>query len=323
MPTDELLLSLRRDRVYVALEPLIDDQYQVRAAVLLAGRGDIDRLILQGLFPLGKSLGPLTSSVQETVTRYAELSFLRDPLKTGFIVTLSMVVLMSLLLAVYAAFFVARRLSAPVQILIDGTRAVAKGDFDTRLPTGERDEIGSLVDSFNDMIEQLATARADARRNEAQVENERANVAAILARLSTGVIALEKNLTIRTANQSAEELLNQPFRGNEGRFIEKLATQNPALQQIVTTLQKHLEQGETEWREQIKVSFESGTREIICACTALPGTFRSRGGFVLVLDDITELLQAQRDYFGAHTYERVDKQGSFHTDWLHRRRSPA
>lgn len=295
MPTDELLLSLRRDRTYVALEPLVDNQYQVRTAVLLTGGAARDKLILQGVFRLGKSLGSLTSSVQEAATRYAELAFLRAPLKTGFIITLSMVVLLSLLLAVYAAFFVARRLSAPVQNLVAGTRAVAKGDFDTRLPAGGRDEIGFLVDSFNDMIEQLAAARADARRNEAQVENERANVEAILARLSTGVIALEKNLTIRTANQSAEELLNQPFRGNEGRFIEVLATQNPAVQQLVETLQKHLEKGETEWREQIKVSLETGARELVCACTALPGTYRSRGGFVLVLDDITELLQAQRN----------------------------
>lgn len=295
MPTDELLLSLRRDRVYVALEPLIDDQYQVRTAVLLMGRGETDGLILQGLFPLGKSLGPLTSSVQETVSRYTELSFLREPLKTGFIITLSMVVFLALLLAVYAAFFVARRLSAPVQNLIDGTLAVAKGDFDTRLPAGQRDELGSLIDSFNTMIEQLAAARADARRNAVQVENERANVEAILARLSTGVIALEENLTIRTANQFAEALLNQSFRANEGRSIEGLAAQNPAVQAIVTTLRKHLEQGEIEWREQIKVPLENGARELVCACTALPGTFRSRGGFVLVLDDVTELLQAQRD----------------------------
>lgn len=28
------------------------------------------------------------------------------------------------------------------------------------------------------------------------------------------------------------------------------------------------------------------------------------------------LLQAQRDYFGAHTYQRVDKEGTFHTEWL-------
>jgi 6-phosphogluconate dehydrogenase len=34
------------------------------------------------------------------------------------------------------------------------------------------------------------------------------------------------------------------------------------------------------------------------------------------------LLQAQRDYFGAHTYERTDRKGTFHTEWLELRRSP-
>jgi 6-phosphogluconate dehydrogenase len=34
------------------------------------------------------------------------------------------------------------------------------------------------------------------------------------------------------------------------------------------------------------------------------------------------LLQAQRDYFGAHTYERIDEEGVFHSDWLSLRREP-
>ena len=34
------------------------------------------------------------------------------------------------------------------------------------------------------------------------------------------------------------------------------------------------------------------------------------------------LLQAQRDYFGAHTYQRLDQEGAFHTDWLSLRRLP-
>jgi 6-phosphogluconate dehydrogenase len=34
------------------------------------------------------------------------------------------------------------------------------------------------------------------------------------------------------------------------------------------------------------------------------------------------LLQAQRDYFGAHTYNRTDKEGTFHTEWLKLRKTP-
>ncbi len=249
----------------------------------------------RGCSPLGKRLGPLAGSVQKTVTRYAELSFLREPLKGGFILTLSIVVLIAFLIAVYGAFFFARRLTAPVQNLVAGTRAVAQGDLDTRLPTSERDEIGFLVDSFNDMIDQLSTARAEARRSETQVENERAGIEAILASLSTGVIALEKNLTIRTANGAAEVLLNQKFRGREGESIASLAQENPGLKKIVEIVQGHLKLEESEWREQVKLPLEGGSRVLVCACTSLPGSFRSRGGFVLVFDDITELLQAQRE----------------------------
>jgi len=292
---EEMLLSLRRNNSYVALEPRPDEQYLVRTAVLLPGRSGRDIRILQGLYPLGKSLGPLATSVQIAQTRYSELSFLREPLKSGFILTLSIVVLVTFLIAVYGAFFYSRRLIAPVQNLVAGTRAVAQGDFDTRLPGSKRDEIGFLVDSFNDMIDQLSTARAEARRSEAQVENERAGIEAILAGLSTGVIALEKNLTIRTANRAAGDLLNQSFVTREGESIVTLATENPGLKPIVDAIEAHLEKEEPEWREQVKLRLDSGTRVLVCACTALPGSYRSRGGFVLVLDDVTELLQAQRE----------------------------
>jgi len=295
LPSEEMMLSLRRNNFYVALEPRGDEQYLVRTAVLLPGRSGREIRVLQGLYPLGKNLGPLAASVQQTVNRYNELSFLREPLKSGFIVTLSIIVLIAFLIAVYGAFFFARRLIAPVQNLVAGTRAVAMGDLDTRLPTSKRDEIGFLVDSFNDMIDQLSTARAEARRSEAQVENERAGIEAILAGLSTGVIALEKNLTIRTANRAAAELLNQNFSTHEGESIATLALENPALKQIVDIVEGHLEREEPEWREQVKLLQDSGSRVLVCACTSLPGSYRSRGGFVLVLDDITELLQAQRE----------------------------
>jgi nitrogen fixation/metabolism regulation signal transduction histidine kinase len=295
LPSEEMLLSLRRNNYYVAMEPQPNDQFLVRTAVILPGRSGREIRILQGLYPLGARLGPLAGSVQKSVTRYAELSFLREPLKGGFILTLSIVVLIAFLLAVYGAFFFARRLTAPVQNLVAGTRAVAQGDLDTRLPTSERDEIGFLVDSFNDMIDQLSTARAEARRSETQVENERAGIEAILAGLSTGVIALEKNLTIRTANEAAEALLNQNFRGREGESIAVLAQENPGLKKIVDIVEGHLQLEEPEWREQVKLQLEGVSRVLVCACTSLPGSFRSRGGFVLVFDDITELLQAQRE----------------------------
>ncbi len=295
LPTEEVMLSLRRDGNYAGLEPLAEGDYVVRTAALLPGRSGREVRVLQAIYPLGNEIGRLTESVQATVSRHAELSFLRDPLKSTFIFTLSLVVLISLLLAVYGAFFFARRLSAPVQNLVAGTRAVARGEFDQPLPPAEDDEIGFLVDSFNDMMSQLGTARAEARRSEAQVENERASLEAILGRLSSGVIATENNLTIRTANASAGRILDVDFSKREGQSIVALAADHPVLQQFIDKSAEFMADGQTEWREQISLDADGGRRVLVCACTALPGSYQSAAGYILVFDDITELLRAQRD----------------------------
>ncbi len=295
LPTEEVMLSLRREGSYAGLEPLAESEYVIRTALLLPGRSGREVRVLQAIYPLGNEIGRLTDSVQATVSRHAELTFLRDPLKSTFVLTLSLVVLISMLLAVYGAFFFARRLSAPVQNLVAGTRAVARGEFDRPLPPAEDDELGFLVDSFNDMMSQLGTARAEARRSEVQVENERASLEAILGRLSSGVIATERNLTIRAANESAGRILDVDFSNREGESIVALAAEHPVLQQFIDRCSEYIAGGRADWREQIALSTDGGRRVLACACTTLPGSYRNAAGYILVFDDITELLRVQRD----------------------------
>jgi nitrogen fixation/metabolism regulation signal transduction histidine kinase len=184
---------------------------------------------------------------------------------------------------------------APIQDLVAGTRAVAKGDFDTRLPTPSRDEIGFLINSFNDMTQRLSAARRQASLSQAQVEAERANLEVILARLSTGVVSLESDFRIRTANQAAGGILNVDLENRVGENLTDVAVGEPLLEQFVDVARMHLDAGDTEWREQIVLRGEVGRRVLTCACTTLPGDDDHAPGFVVVFDDITALLQAQRD----------------------------
>ena len=126
-----------------------------------------------------------------------------------------------------------RRLVAPIQDLVAGTRAVAKGNFDTRLPASSRDEIGFLVSSFNDMTHRLSTTSRQAALSQALVEAERANLEVILARLSTGVVALESDLRIRTANQAASSILNVDLDNKVGQSLTDVAVGEPLLEQFV------------------------------------------------------------------------------------------
>ena len=295
--SEEVVLQMQQDRPFVSLESYGAGSVEVRTAVVFThqGGGKQQTRVVQAHYPVTERLGRMINSVERSYQEYQQLLFFREDLKDLLSLTLAFVLLLSLLAAIYGAFVLSRRLVAPIQDLVAGTRAVAMGNFDTQLPTPTRDEIGFLISSFNDMTQRLATARREASLSQALVEAERTNLEVILARLSTGVLALESDLTIRTANQASGSILGVDLESRSGESLTAVAKDNLLLEQFVDVACVHLEAGETEWREQIVLRGEVGRRVLTCACTTLPGDENHAAGYVIVFDDITALLQAQRD----------------------------
>ena len=294
--SEEMTMQVRQGRDYVTLDPVAGGGYLVRTAVQvpIMAPGDEPRM-LQAAYPIERRLGELADTVESAYQRYGEKARLREPLKTSFTLTLTLVLLLSLFAALFGAFWAARRLVRPIQDLVAGTRAVAKGDFDMRLPLTSHDEMGILVHSFNDMTKRLARAREEAGRSQQAVEAERGNLAVILARLSTGVISVAPDRTIRTANQAACTILGVDVDSTIGKPLARGEDGSVLFDQFMAACSAHLDAGQTEWREQLVLQGESGRRILMCACTTLSGEDRSPGGFVIVFDDITALVQAQRD----------------------------
>ncbi|HET7608441.1 MAG TPA: ATP-binding protein, partial [Gammaproteobacteria bacterium] len=295
-PNDEVLRQLRQQGEYAVAEPQANGDYRIFASTTIRSsttNGDLG--FVQATFPVEQRLSTLLNAVQGASDQVGRLNFFRSALKTSFTLTLSLVLLISLLASVYGAFYFSRRLVTPIQQLMQGTRAVARGDFATRVPTPARDEIGFLVHSFNDMTQRLARASEDARQSQQQAERERRKLEVILARLSTGVVSLEPDLRIRTANHAASTILGVNLETHVGESIVKLAEKEPLLGQFVGVASTRLSSGEREWREQIMLRAEGGRRVLMCACTELPGDTDSPNGYAIVFDDITALLQAQRD----------------------------
>jgi nitrogen fixation/metabolism regulation signal transduction histidine kinase len=292
--TDEMMLQLRRGRSYVSLDTDLIGGYVIRAASPIRD-SSTGPLVLIALYPVPLQLSQLADTVQRSLSSYAHLVQIRQPLKTTFVLILSFVVLMSLIAAVYGAFFAAQRLVQPVQDLIAGTRAVAKGNYDTRLPLPGRDELGFLVTSFNDMTKRLGRAREETRRSQQAVEAERAGLAVILARLSTGVVSLEPDLTVRTANQAASAILGVDLEAAIGKPFDESISDSALFTQFLSGIKQRLQPDQLDWREQIELLSESAKHVLMCACTALPNEAGGAAGVVLVFDDITTLLQAQRD----------------------------
>jgi nitrogen fixation/metabolism regulation signal transduction histidine kinase len=296
-PPPDVALQVAAGHSYVSLNPLPNGQYTIATAAPIADAVSAraaHRYVLID-YEVPQELSALAEAVQHTSSQYGDLSAVREPLKVSFQLTLTLVVLLTLLGAIYGAIFSAQRLTRPVQDLIAGTRAVGKGDFATRLPLPSRDEMGFLVQSFNDMTKRLRRASEEAMRSRQAVERERERLAIILSRLSTGVIVTDRELHLHSANQSAATILGGSFEtAVPGASLAQFAAGNVRFSTFLDQLRARLQSGLDEWREQLTLPGEAGQRVLLWACTPLPDE-RERGGVVIVFDDITALLAAQRD----------------------------
>ncbi len=156
-PGDAVLSEVRLNNSYVGLAPIDNLGLHIRVAVSVDQPDvNIDPRLLFALYPVESRISLLADNVQSAYAKYKELVYLRGPLKQSFSLTLILVVLVTLLSAVWAAFFFAQRLVAPIRVLAIGTRAVASGNYHKKLPVTQSDELGSLVESFVDMTNKIA-----------------------------------------------------------------------------------------------------------------------------------------------------------------------
>ncbi len=298
--SENVLQRVRQDDSFVGLVPAAKATgvgMQVRVAIKVFTTSPImgnTHLILHALFPITERLAALATSVQGAYNQYRELSFLRQPLKFSFSLTLSLVLVLSLAMAVWAAFFSARHLVAPVSNLARAIRSVAAGNYDVRLPSPTNDELGLLTTSFNDMIEKIALARDAAHRSQTEVEGQRTYLEAILAHLSSGVVTLDPSRTLRSANRAVSQILGVDL--EQGLTLTQLSHDYPYLMPLVEILENHLTAGSANWRQEITFARPGtgGRQVLMCHGTILTGLAGMEQGQVVVVDDITTLLQAQR-----------------------------
>jgi nitrogen fixation/metabolism regulation signal transduction histidine kinase len=295
-PASEMMMLMRNRKHYIGLDPIGDSGLYARALVpVLSSRSDSEVYTLQALYEVSERFSLLAESVQSAYTRYRELSYLRTPLKFSYSLTLSIVLVLSLLAAIWAAFHSARRLVAPVRDLADATHAVAEGDYSKRLSVASEDELGFLVRSFNDMTRRLARSREQTVRAQQQVEGQRAYLEAVLANLSSGVISMSADSVVRAINRTASKSLGIDARQLLGREISFFSSEHAHLTPFVDAVTRHLSQGDSRWQEEIALLGTGGHQVLMCRGTVLGGTGKRAGGLVIVFDDVTTLIQAQRD----------------------------
>ncbi len=252
-----------------------------------------EKRILQLLQPVPKPLANTAESVQSVYEDYQSLAFNRKTLRDVFALSLTLVMMFATLVAVAIAFVLSRHMARPLTVLSEGTKAIASGDYNIQLPEHSKDELGVLVKSFNSMTRQLNEATKAAELNRTKVEQARGYLQTVLAHLSSGVIALNQDGSLRTFNQAAIEILGADLGQYIGRSLDEVALIEQRLMvffNVVRNKQAKSVEHQDAKQLQLEVVGEKGKKILTLSGTHLPD-----GSYVAVFDDATTMVQAQRD----------------------------
>ena len=291
-PDALLMQQLREGSNQVSLVPKGGNELLIRVLV----NDPIGRpIVLQGLYPTSERIGKLSNQLSDAYNRYKELAFLRQSLKANFMLALSLVLIFSLLSAIWVAFFTARRLVAPITRIAEGTRAIAEGDYSRQLPVPRRqDEVGFLVESFNTMTRRIESARDEALQSRLVVEGQRAYLETVLGRLSSGLMTFDADLKLRTVNPAAQVILDTKLGSSIGATLSELEETSSMLAQFIGLLREPLLHSDQEWSQEISL-FNGKERKVLMSHITPFAQPDGQNGHVLLFDEITTLIRAQRD----------------------------
>ncbi|HKC42200.1 MAG TPA: ATP-binding protein [Burkholderiales bacterium] len=286
-PPAALLRQARQGLGYAAIETQGEKGFRLRVIVPVAGSAIAEETrLLQLSHTVPPSLAETAETVQSVYRDYKQLSLLRLGLKRIYLLTLTLTLLLALFSAIALAFILSRRLSEPLGELAEATLAVARGDFSRRPKVTSRDELGVLTRSFNSMIGQLDDARGAAEANRIQVESAKAYLENILANLSAGVLVFDEGFALQVANSGAAAILGEDPARRIGGDLTGSAVFDALAQAI-----RHGFAGvgaEGAWQRELDLGDRALT--LLVRGSRLP----AGGGYVVVFDDVTQLIVAQR-----------------------------
>jgi nitrogen fixation/metabolism regulation signal transduction histidine kinase len=311
-PTPQQLRTARTQRTFGMVEGLDEpglntvSNARVKVIAMVAAPG-VGLLAEPRFLQITQSLPPTlvanAIAVQEANREYQERALGRDGLRRMYIGTLTLSLFLAVFGAVLLAIVLGNQLARPLLLLAAGVREVAAGDLSPKPALQGKDELGGLTRSFAEMTQQLADARAAVEASMTQVSAARANLQTILDNLTAGVIVLDEQGRIQSANPGATRILRVPLAAHEGQRLAEV----PGLEEFGQAVHKEFDDylrerqdhGLDHWQE----SFELGAGQagpqanvltLVARGAEMPADQPGKEARLLVFDDISEIVSAQR-----------------------------
>ena len=288
--------GLDEDAAAAGVTPRVRAVALIPSSTFALGAQERYLVVTQALSP---TLAGNALAVTNAYREYQQRALARTGLRKMYIGTLTLALVLAVFGALLLAIALSNQLAQPLLLLAEGVEQVARGDFSSKTVFTSRDELGGLTRSFADMTTQLSEARELVQKSVVQVEGARANLQTILDNLTAGVIVFDRTGAIDTVNPGATRILRLPLSAYRGRRLEDVPGIGPFGQIVWQRFELHAASPEAGERDHWQDSFELKTTspdgvERPPITLLVRGAAMPLGARLMVFDDITELVSAQR-----------------------------
>lgn len=239
-------------------------------------------------------------SITKAFEDYRALKILKNPIKFSYVMTFLMITLLIIFSAIWFGFYLARGITIPIQELAEGTRSIAEGNLDFKIETKADDEIGILVDSFNQMTNDLRNGKIaieqvneNLRKTNIELDKRRSYMEIVLENIVTGVISIDKQGKITTFNESAERILDLASEDIKGKYYRDVFKLDQ-FETIRSLTKRMFEANKKAIETQIKIMLGAKVLTLLININVLNDRQGKYLGMVIVFEDLTEMIKAQK-----------------------------
>jgi two-component system nitrogen regulation sensor histidine kinase NtrY len=232
-------------------------------------------------------------SIANASEQYGKIKLLKNPIKSNYIITLSIVTLVIIFLATWFGLTLAKGITDPIQDLVQATNRITQGDLDSRIDIEADDEIGLLVKSFNQMTKDLKKSKNSVEEANINLEQRRKYMETVLRNVSAGVISVDKTGMITTINRAAEKMFD--IKSEKVLFQNYRDLMIPEHLSLVDEfLQEMKENNDNLLEKQLEVMLKDKALTVLLTITTIQDEEGNDSGIVVVFEDLTQLQKAER-----------------------------
>ena len=249
-------------------------------------------LVVTGKF-LPQNYAQRIKNIFSYVERYRQLRIQRNPVKTSYVLLLALVTLLIIFAASWIGMYLAKGITVPIEKLAHATKEVSKGNLDAHVEDPASDELGTLIDSFNQMIADLKGNQQNLAQKTTELAEGKKYIETILDNITTGVITLDANGTITTINPSAQEMLLLRDRDLVGQKVTHVL-KDEKYSDIANSIQRGMN-NDFKVRDK-EINIQTDGQNVMLALTVSPlrQANDELSGMIVVLDNLTQLIKAQK-----------------------------